>query len=86
MGKKYVYLLAVWTTGQKLVAAEADADHQIEAGDLVEYDAGKIGKVVACNFVDKDGDDYAFFTMFHAPVEVTAHWSRSWHKEENNAS
>lgn len=86
MERKFVYLLAVQATDERIVAAEADAGYPIEEADLVEYDDGKIGEVVMSNCVEKDGQEYKFFTLFHAPFEVTGHWSMNWRKEGSNAS
>lgn len=86
METKFVYLLAVLAADERLVAAEADTNYPIMDGDLVEYDGGKIGEVVESSFVEKDGRDYKFFTLFHAPFEVTGHWSMNWRKEESDDS
>ena len=84
MDNKYTYLLAILATDERLVSVEADSYHPIMVGDLVEYDNGKIGEVVEKRIVEKDGEEYKFFTLFHALFNVTGHWSMNWRMETEN--
>lgn len=84
MESKYIDLLLIEKADGSMALVVADA-HKAEVGSLVEFDDGKVGRVVMKAWIGERGGEVHNLVSALVPVnEAEAVYFRSWQKEDND--
>lgn len=76
--KKYIDLLAVQTPDGKYALVVAEA-HLVHENDLVEFDGGELGRVLAKAWAgERDGELHTLIAGLQPAYEAEAVYSENW--------